>query len=119
MGRLLRMRKTVPESVIESEILWRLYKLGIFAFKCPTTGFFDTKRKIFRKHTNPFAINGVSDILAIIKGIFVAIEVKSAKGKPTPDQLKFIENINNNGGVAFVARSWAEVESKLKKLGLI
>lgn len=112
-------RVIVPESTIESEILWRLYKLGIFAFKCPTTGFYDSKRKAFRKHTNPFCINGVSDIIAIIKGIFVAIECKSAKGKPTPDQIKFIDNINKNGGFAFVARSWLEAETKLKELGLI
>ena len=101
------------ESDIESEILWNLYKNKIFAFKCPTTGFFDTKRKIFRKHSNPFCINGVTDIIAIINGIFVGIEVKSERGKPTPDQTKFIDNVNKSGGIAFIARSWLEVKEKL------
>jgi penicillin-binding protein-related factor A (putative recombinase) len=103
----------IPESVIEEEILWRLYKLGIFAFKCPTTGFYDTKRKAFRKHTNPFCINGVSDVIAIINGKFIAIECKSATGRTTPDQIKFIDNVNKNGGIAFVAKSWQEVKDKL------
>lgn len=109
--------KTIPESTIESEILWRLYKLGIFCWKNTSGGFYDGKR--MRRHVNPFAILGTSDILAIIKGIFIAIEVKSAKGKPTPDQVKFIDNINKNGGIAFIARSWECVEKKLYENGLL
>jgi hypothetical protein len=107
----------IPESTIESEILWRLYKLGIFCWKNTSGGFFDGKR--MRRQVNPFAIPGTSDILAIIKGLLIAIEVKSAKGKPTPEQIKFIDNVNKNGGIAFIARSWLEVETKLKELGLI
>lgn len=118
LSKKIKLNKpVVPESTIESEILWRLYKLGIFCWKNTSGGFFNGR--VMRKHTNPFAIPGTSDILAIIKGKFVAIECKSAKGKPTPDQIKFIDNINKNGGFAFVARSWLEAETKLKELGLI
>lgn len=103
--------KTIPESTIEAEILWRLYKLGIFCWKNASGGFFDGKR--MRRHVNPFAIPGTSDILAIKDGVFIAIEVKSAKGKPSPHQLDFIEKVNKNGGIAFIARSWEEVKEKL------
>tara|TARA_B100001939_G_C16796454_1_gene553670 strand:+ start:519 stop:683 length:165 start_codon:yes stop_codon:yes gene_type:complete len=37
--------------------------------------------------------------------VFAAIEVKTAKGRATKDQLRFIEHIRNAGGIAGVARS--------------
>lgn len=33
------------------------------------------------------------------------IEVKTENGKPTKEQLNFIEQVNKSGGIAFVARS--------------
>jgi len=112
-NKIITQKKSLPESIIEEHILWGLYKLGIFAFKCPTTGYFHPTLKRFVKHKNPFAISGVSDILCVIEGKFVAIEVKSAKGRPSPDQIKFIDNVNKHGGIAFIARSWDEVKEKL------
>lgn len=109
------VKKKKPESIIEEQILWNLFKSGIFAWKNPTTGYFDARTKTFRKHTNPFAINGVCDILAIINGRFVGIECKSEKGRPTCDQTKFIENVTKHGGIAFIARSWEDVKTELLK----
>ena len=37
--------------------------------------------------------------------VFAAIEVKTAKGRATKDQLRFIEHIRNAGGIAGIARS--------------
>ena len=60
-------------------------------------------------------VNGVSDIIGILPGgRFLAIEVKTDRGKATPKQERFIEEINHGGGLAFVARS---VEDVMKKLG--
>lgn len=56
---------------------------------------------------------GVSDILGIYKGRFLAIEVKTERGKLSPAQERFIQNINDNGGIAFVARSIDDVENNL------
>jgi hypothetical protein len=111
--------KKKPESIIEEQILWGLYKSKLFAWKNPTTGYFDTRLKVFRKHSNPFAINGVSDILAIQNGRFIAVEVKSEKGKPTADQIKFIEKINSNGGIAIIARSWEDAKKQLLEAGIV
>lgn len=36
---------------------------------------------------------------------FLAIEVKTSKGKPTDEQMAFIEAVKKAGGVAFIARS--------------
>jgi hypothetical protein len=50
---------------------------------------------------------GSSDIIGIHKptGRFLAVEVKTAKGKPTPEQLNFIEQVRAANGIAGIARS--------------
>lgn len=48
-------------------------------------------------------------------GRFLAIEVKAAKGKVSPHQQLFLDEIRARGGVAFVARAIDEVESALEK----
>lgn len=45
---------------------------------------------------------GVPDLLACINGRFVAIEVKSDKGRPSALQLHNVEKIQQSGGVAMV-----------------
>lgn len=35
---------------------------------------------------------------------FLAIEVKTATGKPTLEQTRFLTAVNNNGGIGFVCR---------------
>ena len=103
-----------PEKVIEQHILMWLRSKGVFCWKNVTGGYFDPKIKRFRKQSSPYAINGSSDILGILRdGRFLAIECKSKYGKATPDQLMFIERINFAGGLAFVAKSLEEVKEKL------
>lgn len=58
---------------------------------------------------------GVSDILGVVAGRMLAIEVKTKRGKVSIEQQAFIDTINFNGGIAFVARSIADVESNLKE----
>jgi hypothetical protein len=100
--------KIKPEKIIEQEILTWLMVKGVFCWKNVTGGYFDGKR--YRKQSSKFAINGVSDILGLFPdGRFMAIEVKSEKGRVSPDQKHFIDLINSNGGFAFVAKSLDEV----------
>ena len=63
-----------------------------------------------------YAKAGVSDILACIKGRFVAIEVKRPGNKPTSVQMQFINAINSIGGLAFWADNLQDVKDKLKEL---
>ena len=63
-----------------------------------------------------YAKAGVSDILACIKGRFVAIEVKRPGQKPTGLQKQFIDAVNLIGGVAFWADNLNDVKEKLKGL---
>lgn len=48
---------------------------------------------------------GSADIIAIAPdGVFVAIEVKTAKGRTSPDQERFLAVIRSKGGRSGVAR---------------
>lgn len=43
------------------------------------------------------------------EGRFLAIEVKSATGKPTPEQVAFLSAVVKAGGIAFIARTLDDV----------
>jgi hypothetical protein len=47
------------------------------------------------------------------KAIFTAVEVKTAHGRATEEQLNFIAAIKAAGGIAFIARSEAEANELL------
>jgi Holliday junction resolvase len=53
---------------------------------------------------------GLPDIAGSYKGTFIAIEVKSKRGKPTVEQVQFLEQIKLTGGIAGVARSIEDVQ---------
>lgn len=73
---------------------------------------FETKVKGFLKKEGAWFIKywgggeftkaGIPDILACVNGVFLAIEVKSATGKPSKLQLYTIDEIKLAGGVALV-----------------
>ena len=100
-------KKQTPEGLVQAAILSYLDLKGIFHFRINNTGIWHPTRKIFFKprHLTP----GVSDILGIYKQRFLAIEVKSSKGKVSPEQTKFLEEVIANGGIGFVARSVQDV----------
>lgn len=57
---------------------------------------------------------GHSDIAGVLSGgRALFIECKRPGGKPTPDQLAFIETMKATGALAFVATSVADVERAL------
>ena len=97
------------ESEIQKDILdYLYYKPGLFWRNQPN-GLMSKRRKATSKHS----FNGVSDILGILKGRFIAIEVKTSTGKPSKEQVDFIAQVNALGGKAFIARSIEDVEGEL------
>jgi len=65
-------------------------------------------------------IKGVSDILGVLPdGRMLAIEVKSAGGRLTPEQKTFLLQAGNLGAVAFSARSIDEVVDRLAADGVV
>lgn len=80
-------------------LFWRNQNIGVFD---PYSGKFRRKSK--------YELLGVSDILGCIDGKLVCIEVKSATGRLSDNQKKFIEMIENAGGIAGVARNIDDVK---------
>ncbi len=115
--RLFRML----EKEIESQILQYLnLQPGVFAFKINTVGIYDVKRKVYRTNRNPFVHRGTSDILCCVRGIFLAIEVKTPKTikaalkNTVSDQWAFINKVKASGGTAIMVSSLKEVEELLE-----
>ena len=75
---------------------------------------------IYKKATNSyiplsFGEKGISDIIACSpQGTFIAVEVKKPGGKPSPDQLRFLEEVKVRGGVGILAYSLDDV---IKEVG--
>lgn len=109
------LQKKPLEKNIENTILGFLNLIpGCFAWKSNTVGIYDPVKKIFRKSRNKYAINGVSDILGVFRGKFLAIEVKRPDNKKRPeDQISFITQIKKNDGIAFFASSVEDVKREL------
>ena len=96
----------IKEKQIEHVILqWLNAQPDTFAFKVNTAGFFDTKRKVFRKNLSPFVIPGTADILFLHHGFFGAIEVKSKRGQVSLHQKAFLTKVKESGGFIAIARS--------------
>lgn len=63
-------------------------------------------------------ISGTPDILGSMSGIFVAIELKSRGGKPSPLQIFQMERVRESGGIALLVDpdNWKQVKCLLQKL---
>jgi hypothetical protein len=107
---LVRMRETEIQRAIIDNLRWR----GILAFRCqPAPVPIRNGRNIvgFRK-ADPFNV-GIPDIICVIRGRFVGIEVKSAIGRESPEQRDWQGRIERAGGVYVLARSWEDVEKAM------
>jgi hypothetical protein len=60
-----------------------------------------------------FGLRGSSDIIGIISGRFIAVEVKTGTGRLTKEQDCFLKMISDYGGVAITARSLNDIKKIL------
>jgi Holliday junction resolvase len=49
------------------------------------------------------ADKGTSDVIALYRGVYLAIEVKGANGKASDEQIAFLESVARAGGVGLLA----------------
>lgn len=96
------MAKT-PEKVVKDKVVAVLKSEGVYYFFPATHG---------------YGRSGVPDIVACVAGKFLAIETKAGKNKPTALQIKEIETIRRNDGVAVVVNeeNWDMVRELVRKL---
>jgi penicillin-binding protein-related factor A (putative recombinase) len=108
----------VLEKQIENHVLTWLKFKSILGVKIKTIGTYDQRLGKFRK-PSPLYRKGVSDILGLHEGRFFALEIKSAKGKLSPEQVLFLDDVRSRGGVALVIRSVEQLEKYFKQLGWV
>ena len=77
-----------PEKRVKRAVEAMLKSMGVYYFFPPANG---------------YGRSGIPDIICCVNGYFVAIECKAGGNKPTPLQVREIENIRLAGGVAVVA----------------
>ena len=51
---------------------------------------------------NGFGRTGIADFNALRDGVFIAVETKFGKNKPTPMQVGFLESVQAESGMSFV-----------------
>ena len=51
---------------------------------------------------NGFGRSGIADFNALRGGVFIAVETKFGKNKPTPMQIGFLESVQSESGIAFI-----------------
>lgn len=68
--------------------------------------------------THGFGRSGIPDIVCCVNGKFIAFECKAGTNKPTALQVREIERIRQNGGVAAVVNeaNWDMVRELVRKV---
>lgn len=100
------------EANIQNDILVELSKAGCMVWRQNTGAYRDPKTDRLIRYG---LCVGSSDIIGICPdGVFLAVEVKKKTGRATEKQLRFIENINRQGGRAGIARSVSDALEIIK-----
>lgn len=96
------MAKT-PEKIVKDKVVSVLKSEEVYYFFPATHG---------------FGRSGVPDIVCCVNGKFLAIECKAGNNKPTALQIREIESIRRNQGVAVVVdeTNWDMIRDLVKKL---
>lgn len=103
------------ESDIQKSVMLALSEAGCIVWRVNTgtgwqgTVLHKTADQITLGNCRPLRaglVKGGADLIGISpSGRFLGVEIKTAKGRVSDDQQRFISAVNDAGGVAFVARS--------------
>lgn len=99
------MRLIEKESDIQSTILSYLRMKNVFCYKSNNVGIFNKKTGSYI----PSAVKGLPDIICVIEGKYVGIEVKSKSGKQSDTQKDFQRELIKAGGMYLLAKSVEDV----------
>lgn len=62
------------------------------------------------------SLHGISDIIGILNGKYLAIEVKRPGKSPSPKQQAFLDRVNSEGGIGIIVRSVGDVHVFLSNI---
>lgn len=108
--------KEKKESDILREIGEELEKKGIFFWRAnniPVFGVNNAGKKTFRSLPR-FSIKGVPDLICVIRGKFVGIEVKRPGEKLSTEQVEFGNKVMRNKGMYFMMNTPDDVKDMIK-----
>jgi len=86
-----------PESKVKAKVVAELKKLGAYHFFPVTSG---------------YGSSGLFDIVVCFRGLFIGIECKAGKGKPTALQIRNAMQAKNSGAIVLLIN-----EHNVSKLG--
>ena len=78
------------------------FQPGCIAYRVNNVGVWDEAKQVHRKGNTE---KGLPDVIMILKGRFIAIEVKAGRDKLSDDQKKRKFEIERAGGIYFECRS--------------
>lgn len=105
--------KDTTANELTKTIIWDLINVreGV-GYRINNGAVYDVKRQTYRKGVQR---KGIPDIIAIIDGRFVGIEVKIGRDRQSADQKEVEREINESGGIYFIAKSYDDYLEKIKK----
>ena len=101
------IKKKRSEADIQLSILQELKRQGKFCWRNQPVTF---NHQLGFHISNPYVPKGMPDILCCIDSQLVGIEVKTPKGKQSPDQILFQKRLELSGGKYVLAKSVADIK---------
>ena len=98
-------------TTLTNQIIDHIYQNGGYAWRASSTGIFDKSKGGYR--TAPK--KGVADVLGLLRGKFLAIEVKIGKDRLSDEQDGFLKTIKFHGGYSFVAKDFLSFKDWFNK----
>jgi hypothetical protein len=94
----------MKESVVQAQITQYLLLKGIFHYRNNSGGFRDGNNHFYR-----FGAVGSPDIICVVEGRFIGVEVKAPGGKQSDNQISFQKRLEGAGGKYLLAHSLEDV----------
>lgn len=105
------------ESKIQAEICRKLSRRGIYFFAIQNEGKRSMKQAQIAKAMG--LRSGVSDMVIVLHGRVIFLEIKKSGGYQTQNQKDFEEKVSSLEHIYRVARSWEDVVLILEENGVI
>jgi hypothetical protein len=106
-----KKKKQSPANSLTDAVISLIKLLGGTAYRISSQGTYMAKIDLMVASTQK---KGLPDVVAILKGQFIGIEVKIGKDRMSEHQLKRKEEIEKAGGRFIVARDIEQVKAELQ-----
>ena len=102
------MSMSTPEQKVMKSVVKWLNDHGIFWINIKTMGTWDASLGMYRQ--SPYTMKGTSDLLILHQAQPIFIELKTSKGRQSPDQKLFENRIKDEGCEYHVVRNIKQLQ---------